>query len=141
MNRLVFDTSVIVSALRSHVGASNSLLRMVARGYLTPLLTTTLFLEYESILKRPEHLLVTKFSEKDVDGFLSAFASSSEPVDVWFHWRPQLRDPNDEMVLEAAINGQADALVTHNTKDFLVAESQFNLLVIQPKELARLLKS
>src|SRR6185295_7597065 len=105
--RVVLDTSVIVAALRSSRGASNALLELVARGRLIPLVTTGLFLEYEEVLLRAEQRLATHMSEADIAGFLAAFASAAEAVDVHFQWRPQLGDPSDEMVLEAAINGSA----------------------------------
>lgn len=79
---------MIVAGLRSRLGASNRILTLVAG---------------------PEQRLATHMSEADVAGFLSAFASAAEPVEVHFLWRPQLADPADELVLEAAVNGQAQA--------------------------------
>lgn len=135
MLRVVLDTSVIVAALRSRTGASNALLRYIARQELTPLATTALFLEYEDVLRRPEQRLAHGLDLAQIDRFLSALASACEPVDVRFQWRPQLSDPNDEMVLEAAVNGRADRLVTHNVRDFLRAGVKFGLPVVRPGEL------
>lgn len=135
MQRVVLDTSVVVSALRSATGASNVLLRQVATRRLVPLATTALFLEYEDVLKRAEHRLVHGLTPDRVDAFLAALASACEPVDIHFHWRPQLADAADEMVLEAAVNGRADALVTHNVRDFLTAGQKFGLPVKTPGEL------
>lgn len=132
MFRIVIDTSVVVAALRSRSGASNAVLRRVASRDLTPLATTALFLEYEDVLRRPEQRLAHGLTPEQIDRFLSALASACEPVDVRFHWRPQLSDPNDEMVLEAAVNGRADRLVTHNVRDFAVAEETFGLPVVTP---------
>lgn len=140
MLRVVLDTSVLVAGLRSRLGASNALLALVAEGTLKPLVTTALFLEYEEVLLRPEHRLPTGMSEADVAGFLAAFASAAEGVEVHFQWRPQLADPADEMVLEAGINGQADALVTHNISDFAAAAARFGLRVVTPGTLLRELK-
>lgn len=134
---MVLDTSVIVAALRSRRGASNRLLELVGLDRLRPLVTTALFLEYEDVLRRAEHRLVTGMSEREVDGFLTAFASAAEGVDVNFRWRPQLRDPQDELVLEAAVNGHADALVTQNVRDFLDAARLFDLRVLLPREVLR----
>jgi len=135
------DTSVVVAALRSRDGASNALLREVATGRLRPLATTALFLEYEAVLKRPEHRLVHGFTPAEVDAFLAAFASACEGVDLNFLWRPQLSDPNDEMVLEAAINGRATALVTHNIKDFKGVANRFSLRVLTPGDLLKELRT
>lgn len=139
--RAVLDTSVLVAGLRSRLGASNALLARVASGEVVPLVTTALFLEYEEVLLRAEHRLATGMSEADVAGFLAALASASEGVDVHFQWRPQLRDPADEMVLEAAINGSAEALVTHNVLDFAEAGRRFGLRVVTPGDLSKELKS
>lgn len=141
MLRVVLDTSVLVAGLRSRQGASNALLALVAEQKVKPLVTTSLFLEYEEVLLRAEHRLATGMSEADVAGFLAALASTSEGVEVHFQWRPQLGDPADEMVLEAAINGQADALVTHNVADFSEAAKRFGLRIVTPGTLLKELKT
>lgn len=96
-------------------------------------MTTALFLEYVDVLLRAEHRLVTGMSEDDVERAQAAFASAAEPVEVHFRWRPQLKDPSDDLVLEAAVNGRADALVTHNIRDFERAAKQFELRVVTPQ--------
>lgn len=133
--RFVLDTSVVVAGLRSRLGASNRILTLVAEERLVPLVTTALFLEYEDVLNRPEQRLATHMSEDDVAQFLAAFASAAEPVDVHFLWRPQLADPADELVLEAAVNGRAQAIVTHNVRHFLPAPREFGVQVITLAEL------
>ena len=135
--RVVLDTSVLVAALRSKRGASNRLLVLVAHTELRPLVSTALFLEYEDVLMRPETRLATKMDAADVQGFLATLASAAEAVDVNFRWRPQLTDPKDELVLEAAVNGSADALVTHNARDFRTAAPRFGLRVLLPRELLK----
>jgi putative PIN family toxin of toxin-antitoxin system len=131
------DTSVVVSALRTRSGAGNAVLRLAATRKLIPLATPPLFLEYEDVLKRAEQRLAHGLSSEAIDEFLAEFAAFIEPVDVHFRWRPQLRDPNDEMVLEAAIHGRADALVTYNIADFMVASERFNINVISPGDLLK----
>lgn len=141
MQRIVLDTSVIATSLRSASGAGNALLRLVAQRQLTPLVTPALFLEYEDVLKRPEQRIVTGLSVADIDRFLAALASACEPVEIRFQWRPQLRDAGDEMVLETAINGRADAIITYNLRDFIPAVGQFGLRVLRPSELLKEIRS
>ncbi len=130
--RVVLDTSILVAGLRSQLGASNRVLLAVAERRCTPLVTTAVFLGYEAVLLRPEHRLVTGMDPADVDGFLAAFASACEPVELNFLWRPQLRDPADELMLEAAVNGRAEALITHNVGDFQTATLRFGVRTVTP---------
>lgn len=141
MRRVVIDTDVVVAALRSASGGSNAVLREAAHGRLVLLVTPALFFEYEAVLKRAEQRLVHGLSLHDIDRFLSALASASEAVEVSFQWRPQLSDPNDEMVLEAAVNGRADALITHNVRDFVRGAERFGLRVLRPGELLKEIRS
>ncbi len=135
--RVVLDTSVTVAALRSRLGASNRLLRMVANREIIALATPALFLEYEDLLKRAEHRLVHGLSLVEVDEFLAELAGLIEPVESHFQWRPQLRDPSDEMVLEAAVNGLADALITFNVSDFAEAGKRFGIPSLTPSDLLK----
>jgi putative PIN family toxin of toxin-antitoxin system len=112
-------------------------LRLVAKRRLRLLATPPLFLEYEDALKRPEQRLVHGLTIEEVDEMLAELAALIEPVEVHFQWRPQVRDPSDEMVLEAAINGHADALVTYNVADFAVAGQRFQIAVIRPADLLK----
>jgi putative PIN family toxin of toxin-antitoxin system len=138
--RIVLDTSVVVAGLRTRLGAGNAVLRLVAEDRVKLLATPPLFLEYEDVLKRPEHRLAHGFAVDEIDEFLSELAALIEPVEVHFQWRPQTRDPNDEMVLEAAINGQADAVVTYNVSDFAEASERFEIAVMTPSELLKKVK-
>ena len=140
MRRVVLDTSIVVAALRSRSGAANAVLRLVAQHRLVALATPPLFLEYEDVLKRPEQMLAHNLRAEAVDEFLAELAALIEPVETHFQWRPQVRDPNDEMVLEAAINGRADALVTFNTSDFRVAGERFGIPIVRPQDLLKKVK-
>jgi putative PIN family toxin of toxin-antitoxin system len=139
--KIVLDTSVVVAALRTRLGAGNAVMRLVAQRRLLVLATPPLFLEYEDVLKRPEHQLAHGLAPEAIDKFLAEPAALIEPVEVHFQWRPQSRDPNDEMVLEAAINGHADALVTYNVADFAGPAARFRIPVLRPSDLLKRVKS
>lgn len=132
MQRIVLDTNILASGLRSREGASFVLLRLVADRRIRPLVTTTLFLEYEAVLKRPDQQQASGFSVAEIDVFLTEFSALCEAVEVHFLWRPQLADPQDEMVLEAAVNGRADALITHNIRDFRFVAPRFAVKILRP---------
>jgi putative PIN family toxin of toxin-antitoxin system len=134
MDRIVLDTNVLVSGSRSRRGASFALLQLIGRQKVRPLLTTALVLEYQAVLNRIEHSSVHGLSMAEVDRFLSGLATLAEPVDLYFRWRPQLYDPQDEMVLEAAINGRADALISYNRRHFETAAARFGVKVFIPAE-------
>ena len=140
MKRVVLDTSVVVAALRTRAAAGNAVLRLVANRRLVPLATPPLFLEYEDVLKRPEQRIAHGLTLETVDEFLVELAALVEPAEVRFLWRPHVPDPSDEMVLEATINGRADALVTYKIRDFAVAGERFAVLVLRPPELLKMAK-
>jgi putative PIN family toxin of toxin-antitoxin system len=140
VRRVVLDTSVVVAGLRTRLGAGNAVLRLVANRRLVLLTTPPLFLEYEEVLKRPEQRLAHGLAPEEIDEFLAELAALVEPVELHFRWRPQARDPNDEMVLEAAINGHADALVTYNVRDFALPGERFGISVLSPAELLKKVK-
>ncbi len=100
--RAVLDTNVLVAALSSRRGASFALLSQAVNKRFALLASPALWLEYEAVLKRPEIMKMHQLTRQDIDDVLNALCEVVEPVQAHFLWRPQLRDPNDEMVLEAA---------------------------------------
>lgn len=100
-----------------------------------------LWLEYESVLKRPEIGRMHGLGAGEVNVLLDALAILVEPVSMNYLWRPQLRDPKDEMVLEIALNAGADALVTFNRRDFLPAAEHFHLRLLSPAACLALLEN
>lgn len=101
------------------------------------LLTVALALEYEAICTLAEHRLASGLSTSETHIFVDTLIAMAEPVRAFFRWRPQLHDPGDELVLEAAVNGQADAIVTFNEKDLRAARKGFGIEVIRPGEALR----
>ncbi len=126
------DTPVIVAAFKSRNGASRIVLDCVAGRLLV--LTPALFLQHEDVLKRPEQMRASRLTPAQVEQILAALASAAEPVTIHYPWRPQLPDPTDGLVLEAAINGRADALVTYNVRHFAPASARFGLRLARPIE-------
>ena len=138
--RAVLDTDVVVAALRSDRGASRQILLAALERRLRVLLSVPLILEYEAVLGRPEQRRETGLTLAEIDALLNALAAVCEPIALRFLWRPQLRDPGDEMVLETAVYGRADYLVTFNARHFAEAASQFAIRVVRPVELWRMMK-
>ena len=138
--RLVFDTDVIVAAMRSPTGASAALLLAVLDARVTPCANVALMIEYEAICTRAQHRLAAGLNVREVGVFLDAIAALIDPVETHYLWRPQLRDASDEMVLEAAVNGRAQAIVTFNRRDFGNAPAKFGIDVLLPREALALVK-
>jgi putative PIN family toxin of toxin-antitoxin system len=132
--RYLFDTNVLVAALRSGRGASRKLLLSVLDGEILVIASVPLMIEYEAVLTRPHHLLATGLSTEETNAVLDALAAVAEPIRLRFLWRPQLRDPADEMVLETAANGRADRLVTFNLRHLKAAAQKFGILAMTPPE-------
>jgi putative PIN family toxin of toxin-antitoxin system len=135
--RIVADTGVIVAAMRSPGGASAAILRAAREGRVTLLVSVSLAVEYEAVCSEAEHQLAAGLNEREIEVFLDAVLALAEPVKAHFLWRPQLRDPGDEMVLETAVNGQADALVTFNVRDFGDVPERFGIELMIPREAIR----
>jgi putative PIN family toxin of toxin-antitoxin system len=131
---IVLDTSTLVAGVRSPQGASAEILKRLIQRRLTAVCSVPMFLEYEAVLTRPEHLLAAGVTHADITNLLDVLAGVVQPVDIQFLWRPRLRDANDDMVLEAAVNGQASAIVTFNCRDFLPQTLSFNIAVLTPAE-------
>ena len=120
--RVVLDTSVLVAAARSRNGASFQLVSSLPSKRYQPALTVALYTEWQAVLTRPEHL-PSGASPDVVLAFLRYLASISHLQDVHFLWRPFLRDPDDDMVLECAVASGSPFIVTHNIRDFRRADS------------------
>lgn len=140
MVKLVLDTNVLVSAFRSRRGASNALLQMGDEGRFQIVVSTALYLEYREVLSRPEIRDATGHSLEDIDAVLNALATFAIGVDIPFRTRPAMSDADDEMVLEAAVNGSADAIVTHNVRDFAAARI-WKVEVVKPGKMVRRLRN
>jgi len=135
--RLIFHLhSWIADQLGARGEGDSLLLRQALEGRrgLTLLVSVPLLIEYEAVMTRAEHLKAAGLSVADVGVLLDAVAAVAEPVRLAFLWRPTLPDADDDMVLEAALSGDADMLVTFNRRDFEIATSAWGVLVVTPQE-------
>lgn len=128
----VLDTDVVVAALRSDRGASRQLLLAALNRRFDLLLSVPLILEYEAVLTRPHHLAACGLNSAQVGRVLDDLAAVARPVRLAFRWRPRLPDPDDDMVLETAMNGAADGIVTFNQRDFSAGMEAVDFLAISP---------
>ena len=136
----MLDTDVLVAAIRSDRGASRQLLLSALDGEIGALVSVPLMVEYEAVLTRPEHLLASGLSAKEVNEILDALAKVSIPVQLRFLWRPRLKDPANEIVLETAVNGAADRLVTFNERHLGAAAREFGIRVLPPRDVWKEIK-
>src|SRR2546430_6423277 len=120
--------------MRSPSGASAAILRMARQGRITLLVSVPLAMEYEATCSEAEHQLAAGLTEREVQIFLDAVMAMAEPVKIHFLWRPQLRDPGDEMVLETAGNGRAGALVTFYGRGFWAVPARVGVGGMIPRE-------
>jgi putative PIN family toxin of toxin-antitoxin system len=137
MLRVVIDTDVLVAAFLSPEGASRQLILDALDKKFALLLSTSLLLEYESVLRRPQHLARAAATEADVTEILDALAGICVPVVFDYNWRPTGAHADDELVIETAINGHADALATFNLKHMRDAGALFGFHAQRPGPLVR----
>lgn len=128
--RIVIDTNVIIAALKSNQGASNRLLQLFGTGKFISYISVTLIIEYEAVIKR----LLPHLSEQQANDLLDYICATSQHTKIYYLWRPHLKDPKDDMVLELAVASEADYIVTYNKKDFKLAK-EFGIKVLDAKEL------
>ena len=136
---VVIDTNVFVAGLRSGGGASRAVLRLALGGRLKPLFGNALWLEYQDLLDRPVWGDATTAEERH--NLLAALARQGRWVSVYYGWRPNLPDEGDNHLIELALAGGAQAIITHNLKDLRGGELRFeNLRVLTPAQYLEELK-
>lgn len=135
---VVVDTSVLISALIGRHGASREVIRKCFAGKLKPLISNALFAEYEDIISRDRIREACPLSTLEIRDLLNAFYSTSKWVPIYFLWRPNLQDENDNFLVELAVAGNATKIVTYNVDDLKDAELKFDdLKIVKPEQLMR----
>lgn len=135
--RVLLDTSVIRAAVASDRGASYALLRAALRRDITAIASTALLLQYEDVLLRPETLADAAISVAEVTELLDAFCQAFTPVAIDVLWRPQSPDSGDDLVMDAAVNGLADIIATHNLRDLKGPAARFGIAAEPPADVLR----
>jgi len=134
--RIVLDTNVLIAALRSRQGASYRLLSLVGRDKFELFLSVPLVLEYESVAKRQSRQI--GLTHSDIDDVLDYLCHIGGHRQIHYLWRPYLRDPGDDLVLEVAVESESDYVVTHNVRDFDGA-SKFGIEIVTPQAFLRVI--
>lgn len=134
---LVLDTNILVAGLRSRLGASFRLISLIGSGKFEINLSVPLVLEYEEILTRQQQEL--GLTRSDIDDFLDYLCTVANLHEVYFLWRPHLRDPKDEMILELAVKSRCEYIVTYNERDFRGVEN-FGIQTVTAREFLETIK-
>ena len=129
--KIIIDTNVLLSALYSRRGASFKLISLLGQGYFDIVLSVLLFIEYKSIIKRNRSKI--KLSDEKINDILNYLCLVSEHHEIYYLWRPFLRDPKDDMILELAVTARCKYIVTYNIRDFKGVE-QFGIKVLSAKD-------
>jgi putative PIN family toxin of toxin-antitoxin system len=136
--RIVVDTSVFISALLGAKGPSRELVRRCLLRQYQPLMGNALFAEYESVIGREEIVEKCRLSPAEMADLFAAFVSVCEWVQLYYLWRPNLRDEGDNHLMELAIAGNAEVIATNNVKDFRGAQLLFpTVAVLKPEQIIR----
>ena len=139
MTVIVVDTNVFVAAFRSGGGPSREIIRRALAGRYQPIFSNALWLEYEDLLGRD--VWTQETTEDDRRQVLAALAAASRWIKIFYGWRPNLRDEGDNHLVELAIAGGAEAIVTYNIRDFRLADLRWpDLAVLTPSECLEKLK-
>jgi putative PIN family toxin of toxin-antitoxin system len=136
--KIVVDTNVFIGAILSSQGLNRELIRRCLLGEYQPIVSNALYLEYEAVMNRQDIIDKCQLEQSVIDELLDGFLSVSKWVNIYYSWRPNLRDESDNHVLELAIAGNAQILVTNNLRDFRGAELTFpQLQILSPYQIIK----
>ena len=129
--KIVIDTNVLFASLKSSRGASYKLVSLLPSNRFSIAISVPLIIEYEDVLRRGK--LPASISEQDISDFIDIFCYVGDHQEIFFLWRPFLPDSSDDLVLEVAVAGGCDAIITYNKRHFKNVE-KFGLRILDPKE-------
>ncbi len=133
--KIVIDTNVFISALKSNQGASFKLIKLIEADIFDFYISVSLILEYEDVANRDN---IIKLKPKVVNDIINYICMEGIETKIFYLWRPFLTDPKDDFVLELAISSNADFIITHNKRDFLGTEN-FGVGILTPYEFLKLI--
>jgi len=133
---IIIDTCVFISALRSNRGASFKLLSLIDSNKFEFYLSVALVLEYEAVAKRSSQKL--GLTNSDIEELIDYLCAVGKPRQVHFLWRPSLKDPSDDFILELAVESECDYIVTHNIRDFTEI-AKFQVEAITPQKFLKII--
>lgn len=131
---VVIDTSVWISALISHNGLSRDVIRMALKSEIYPQISTSLFLEYESVMKRKKIQTLCSLTDNEQSELLQAFLSTCKWNEIFYLWRPNLNDKDDDFLIELAVASNSKTIITDNKKDIISGELKLDFEVLTPYE-------
>lgn len=139
--RIVLDTNILVAAARSRRGAAYAIISQLPSPKFEIALTVPLYVEYKAVLTRPE-VMKDQYTANEAIGFTRYLSGIAHKQNIYFLWRPWLKDPKDDMVLETALASQSRYIVTHNLKDFInrSIEETFGIYPVSPKQFLNILE-
>ncbi len=135
--QIVIDTNVFLSALRSRRGASFKLLSLIGSNHFEINLSVPLILEYEEVAKR--YLNEILLSLQDIEDILDFLCDMAHQHEIYYLWRPDLKDPKDDLVLELAVKSGSQYIITFNQRDFRGSE-RFDVQTLTPGEFLKRLE-
>ncbi len=137
-NKVVVDTSILISALIGSEGPSREILRQCLTGVYNPLISNTLFSEYEDVSNRDRIIDLCSVSDEERRKLLNAFYSICNWVSIHYLWRPNIKDEGDNFLIELAVAGNAKYIITNNISDFKNTQLKFpNIQIVTPEQLLR----
>lgn len=132
--KVVIDTNVWISALISKEGISREIIRLALRDKILPQISTTLFLEYEDVMKREKIQKLCSLILEEQNELFQAFLSTCSWNEIFYLWRPNLKDENDDFLIELAVASNSEVIITDNKSDIAMGELRFDFAVLTPQE-------
>jgi putative PIN family toxin of toxin-antitoxin system len=131
--RIVLDTSTLVAAIRSHTGAARAFVDLILAGQVTLLMNFPMACEYRSVALRPKHVTASQFQAASIVRLIEDLEDLAEPVEIQKSHRPLSPDPDDDLVLDLAINGRADAIIANNIRHLRESAARFRIPVLDAR--------